>query len=202
MSDIRQRRIDFTRLSLAALAGGALLISALHQTTAPTHVYWHSLFQVLYYIPTVLAALLFGWRAGLSIGATAALSHVPYILQVAHESTDYLIEQSVEMPLLCMVGILTGVLSDRDRRQRRDLQRTTQQLTEVYGELQRNFEQMKRAERLFAVGQLAAGLAHELRNPLWSVSGSAGRPGFCSVMPNWSRSIRNASTSFKKSLNA
>ena len=162
------------RLLAGLLLTATILISVFHHATVPAQLYWHNLFQVLYYLPTVVAGLVFGWRGGFGIGATAAISHLPYIIQAAHLSRGYAVEQSVEMPLLCMVGVLTGVLSDRERKQKRDLERTTRRLTEVYRELQLNFEQMKRAERLFAVGQLAAGLAHELRNPLWSVNGAVG----------------------------
>lgn len=174
MPQTLQRRDAFNRLGLAGVASGTLLISSLHHFTDLSHVHWHNIFQVLYYIPTVLAALLFGFRGGLCAALLAAISHLPYVVQTSRVNPDYAIEQAVEMSLLCIVGGLTGVLSDRDRRQRRDLERTTNRLTEVYRELEQNFDQMKRAERLFAVGQLAAGLAHELRNPLWSIAGAAG----------------------------
>jgi two-component system, NtrC family, sensor histidine kinase HydH len=174
MSETRLRPLTVKQLSFGALATGAMMISGVHHFTGPEHIHWLNVFQVLYYIPTVLGALLFGWRAGLAVAMVAALSHSPYIVQAARGSSGYAAEQTVEMLLLCGVGLLTGILSDRDRKQRRELERTTRELSDVYRELQKNFEQMKRAERLFAVGQLAAGLAHEIRNPLCSVAGAAG----------------------------
>jgi two-component system sensor histidine kinase HydH len=174
MSETRPMQRPFAHLGIAGVVVATLLISVVHHATPSSDLHWHNVFQHLYYLPTVLAALLFGWRGGLAAGVLAGISHLPDILKTLGESPDYALEQMVEIPVLCLVGLLTGIFSDRDRKQRSAIESTTKRLTTVYQELQQNFEQMKRAERLFAVGQLAAGLAHELRNPLGSVAGAAG----------------------------
>jgi len=54
-----------------------------------------------------------------------------------------------------------------------ELEAASEQLAQVNRELQDSFEQIKRADRLSAIGQLSASLAHEIRNPLASIDGAA-----------------------------
>jgi signal transduction histidine kinase len=131
-------------------------------------------YQHLYYLPIVFAGLSFGWIGGLAAGMLAGISNAPHNFASLGVAPSYAVDQILDVPLFCAAGVLTGVLAERGRRQRADLERTTKRLSEVYHQLQDNFELMKRSERLFALGQLSAGLAHEIRNPLASVSGAAG----------------------------
>jgi two-component system sensor histidine kinase HydH len=157
-----------------AVVAGVLLVSFLHLITPLAMLHWHNIFQHLYYLPIVFAGLSFGWRGGVAAAFLAGLSNAPHDFLSFKVLPHYAIDQILDFPLFCAAAILTGTLAERGRKQRADLERTTERLTEVYRQLQDNFEHMKRAERLFALGQLSAGLAHEVRNPLASIAGAAG----------------------------
>ena len=156
------------------IAGSILGVTAMHHLTPIGMLHWHNIFQHLYYLPIVFGALSFGWRGGLATAIAASVSQLPHILATWSQVLNYSEDLIWEMPALCAAGILAGIGAERLQGQQKALQQTTARLTEVYQELQDNFESMKRAERLYAIGQLSAGLAHEIRNPLASVAGAAG----------------------------
>ncbi len=147
-------------------------VGVLQFLTPATSVHWLYILQRGYYVPIVLAGLKWGWRRGLMVallsgGAFAA--GTPSIWKVRRVDV---LDQCLEVCVFCLVGLTAGVLTDRQRDQERALHNTTNQLRQAHQELQENFESMKRAERLYALGQLSGGLAHEIRNPLASIEGA------------------------------
>src|SRR6476646_10594102 len=99
MSGTRHAGTPHGHLGIIGIILGTGLISVMHHAITSSGVYWHNVFQHLYYVPTVLAALLFGWRGGLAAALLAGVTHLPDILKTAHESPDYAIEQMVEIPV-------------------------------------------------------------------------------------------------------
>ena len=162
------------RIQILLVAAGIVGTSLAHYLTPAPLILWHNIFQRLYYLPIVYAAVSFGWIGGLVAALLSGVFYAPHILTTWKDFPGYVINQYAEIVLFFLVGVATGLLADEQREKQRELEETAGQLARVNQELRDSFERMKRADRLAAIGNLSAGLAHEIRNPLASIEGAAG----------------------------
>jgi two-component system, NtrC family, sensor histidine kinase HydH len=158
-------------VQLTGIAGVLLLIALAQHFTPADLIHWHFIWERFYYIPIITSGLLFGWRVGLGAGVAAGALHLVFHREKmpVYDALDSYLDVAV----FGLVGLLTGVLSDRERQQRRMVEATSAELEGLYRQLQANYEQMKRADRMAALGHISAGLAHEIRNPLAAIDGAA-----------------------------
>jgi len=158
-----------TWVRIAAIGAATLSISGLHFLVDARLFMWHNILHHLYLLPIGYAALRFGWRGGLFATAFASVTFLPHVFRTmaVQPFPGYLLSRIMALVEYFAAAAVVGILSEKDRRQGRIL-------SQLYRELQGSFERMKRSERLYAIGQLAAGLAHEIRNPIASIVGAAG----------------------------
>ncbi|HBA90092.1 MAG TPA: sensor histidine kinase [Geobacter sp.] len=155
-------------------------ISLLHYLTPLKLSMLHDIFQRLYYLPIILAAYWFGFRGGIGCAILVTFCYAPHILFQWGGHLFMEMEKYLEVLLYNVVGGITGFLSQQERFRREELEETAKGLEDSYRQLRgqseliiRIEEQLRRAERLSALGELSAILAHEIRNPLASIRGTA-----------------------------
>ncbi len=150
-----------------------ILITVLHFLTPLDQVVWHEIYQRLYYIPIIAAALLFGLRGGLAASIFTTVVYSPHIfLHWQHGHFDYSINQYAEIVIFNLVGGVMGALGDRLKQAREKAERNAEERRKAYDELQKTFEQLLQAEKLSSLGELSAGIVHEVRNPLAAIKGA------------------------------
>lgn len=148
------------------------VVSVFHFVTSTEYRYLHEIYQRIYYMPILLAAFWFGPVTGFLCALLVSAIYSIHIQLHWHHYPIYTFNQYAEIILYHVVALTIGFLSHKERRQRKKLEATSRQLSEAYAQLQNTFEQLRKADRLAALGELSAGIAHEIRNPLGSIKGS------------------------------
>ncbi len=150
------------------------LITLLHyHTTAGGHFLLHEISQRLYYIPIVYAAYAFGVRGGLAMSLLSGAIYMLHISEHGNDPQSAILNQYAEIFMFQVVGVVTGVLARAERRQRQRFEKASADLAAAYQELKNTVNLLIRADRLKSVGEVAAAIVHEVRNPLGAIKGAA-----------------------------
>jgi signal transduction histidine kinase len=169
------RKILFAILVLVVIG-----IGLLHYFTPGYMIFYHDMFRRLSYFPIVLGAIWFGVWGGVVLAILASIAFIPHVLLYIGQGAGTYLSELTEIILYLAAGTVTGIFARRESILRQRYKELSEKLERSYDTLHRETqllleveEQLGAAQKLSALGQLSASLAHEIKNPLSSIKGTA-----------------------------
>ncbi len=127
-------------------------------------------------LPVISAATRLGVAGTIITSGIACGAYLSFWLRLRPDQfipPDQVGELVLRVVIMALSGFLVHQLASATRIESRKYQAAAQQLAVANQNLQEAEAAVRRSDRLAALGQLSAGLAHELRNPLGTIKTSA-----------------------------
>jgi signal transduction histidine kinase len=134
-------------------------------------------YYLILLLPVISASTNFGLRGTVLSTLAACAVYLYWLTHIDLHGNEFIEGQDRELLLRVawcpVIAFLSYQLAQANREQTLKAEAAVLQLGEANKHLQEAQAEVRRAERLAALGQLTAGLAHELRNPLGTMKTSA-----------------------------
>jgi len=178
---LREFLAQFRTWRLRLLVASVVALAFVHQLAGVQSSRFHQVLDVLPYVSILLGALWFGLWGSLTCAALTATCYTAHlVLQESGGLLDVHFHRTLNILVFLVVGAFTGFIAQRQLRTFGAQRELAERLDHSYRELREKTEQVlaveeqvQRANRLAVLGELAAGLAHEIGNPLGGIKGAA-----------------------------